>query len=697
MNFKPDFSGVKQPEFDTMTARHTAAAEQLANLSSSLQAELSKAGLDTATASRIRDLATRADRRAADLRRRQGLARELERQKVVFGTRTTAGTFLVLPDKLADVQHMLDGTLAADAALAASRGGTDEKSMRARLEQLRKHARDADDPEFALAFLRRLGPKGLTTFPNTLRRALEHASPEQRERLKELGEQALRMMSTALAVGTNPKSPGYVGDDYLEKLKAAGRDEPESGGKASGMPTGYHALSAILAQHPGKPRYSAKFMEIVGRDMINLDRDIWAKGKNTVVRSMPSFLPGLLHAAASSRTAAQTLLYHMPAGATNTNLNYLLHDRRELWSSAPNGINVPYHAGAKSFGETLKAAMSGNDTVSKRLLAETIKIFGKDMPTFFKRNDQERLELTDKQALDALAGLRRPLGDVFSAHIDQLGKVYDAQVALRTNVGADPRDKTVNSGDLDWAMLFVAGDDTAFRKVIRTQAEHMRVEIDSIFPLKKHGQRMLDPISRESNTFGHLIGAREEALYSAGRGAEAAAKELQEMVKSAIGMIPVPGQAVVGQLAANAFKGMRLEEFAKTLLDKTGDHSTEYIFDKAGDWVTDEFSGRSVDEAYQAAKDSQDLGAQLVNQMIASAVIAHGLHDRSSLQNRSFVENGRIKPLLEMTPKEYQSFVNWAAEHSGLSGDTFSARGVMNDGAEAARDTYGLANSERGQ
>ncbi|MFG1701376.1 hypothetical protein [Nonomuraea sp. NPDC049309] len=688
MNFGPDFSGVKQPEFDLMTARHASAAERLASLAGLLYGELSRAGLDTSAASRIKAIAERAERQAADLRRRQQLARDLEKEKVVFGTRTTAGTFLVVPDKLSDAQAMLDGTRAADALKATANGEADEAALGHRLEELHKYARQADDPEFALAFLRRLGPKDLAAIPNALRRAIEHANPEERHRLNRLSDQAFRTMSSALAAGTDPKSRAYMGDDYLEQLKQVGRDEPKSGSKASGMPTGYHALAAILAAHDGKPPYSAKFMEIVGRDMIDMDRAIWSKGKNTVVRSMPSIVPGLLHAAASSRTASQTLLYHTPPGSTTTNLDYLLRERRSLWSDAPNGINEPYHAGAQSFGEALKSAMSGHDTVSIRLLAETVKILGTDIAHFFKRNDAEHLELTDKKAFNELAGLRRPLGDIFASRIDLLGQVYDKQNVLETNVGATERDRTVNNGDLDWAMLFVSSDDNAFKHIVQAQSEHMRVEIDSIFPLKDKGQRMTDPISRESYTFGHILEARRQALLAAGRGEEAALKELQEMVKSAVGMLPVPGQAAVGHIAANAFKGMKLEEFSKALVDKTFDQGTGYAFDKAGSWVSEQMKGKTLDEAYRAAKNSHDLVEQLMIQMIASATIVHGEHDGEGLTGRPFVRNGQIKPLVEMTPDEYRAFLHWAQQHSNFSGNKHVAGSGLHMGREDAGDTY---------
>lgn len=83
-----DFSGVKQPEFDTMTSKHTQTASQLQELAQALHKELQSAGLDAAPAARLRQLAGRVTTQAEDLRRRQKLVHELQRQKVTFGRST---------------------------------------------------------------------------------------------------------------------------------------------------------------------------------------------------------------------------------------------------------------------------------------------------------------------------------------------------------------------------------------------------------------------------------------------------------------------------------------------------------------------------------------------------------------------------------------------------------------------------------
>src|SRR4051812_36349981 len=117
-----EFTGVKLAEFDTMASKHTETARRLEELAQALHSELQSAGLDTSPAARLRQLAGRVTAQAEDLRRRQKLVHELQRQKVTFGMSTAAGSFLEMPDGLEAAKGLLDGTLAGRAALSASDG-----------------------------------------------------------------------------------------------------------------------------------------------------------------------------------------------------------------------------------------------------------------------------------------------------------------------------------------------------------------------------------------------------------------------------------------------------------------------------------------------------------------------------------------------------------------------------------------------
>ncbi|GAA3112748.1 hypothetical protein [Nonomuraea salmonea] len=148
------YSGVKLPEFDTLVARHTAAATQMEELAARLYQELTGAGLDTTPAERIRKLAAQVGQEAEDLRKRQRIVREMERHKIAFGASIATGSIITVPDSLAEAQGLLDGTLAAKAAKAAAAG---DKNA---LKQLQAYAAKTRDPSFAKTFLRQLGAKG---------------------------------------------------------------------------------------------------------------------------------------------------------------------------------------------------------------------------------------------------------------------------------------------------------------------------------------------------------------------------------------------------------------------------------------------------------------------------------------------------------------------------------------------------------
>ncbi|QFY11597.1 hypothetical protein GBF35_37945 [Nonomuraea phyllanthi] len=697
MSPDPDFTGVKRPEFDTMATKHATAAGQLADLAVRLHGELSAAGLDVTPATGIRDLARQAETQAADLKRRQRLVSELDRLKVVFGTTTAKGTYLPIPDKLETGQAMLDGATAADAAIAAYRNnpaGADPKQ----LQIVQAYAAKVHDPAFARAFMSRLGAKGIVELANAV--SLRVASfqrtgdYEEARQAANQGQHVLRITSTMLAAVTDPASPAYLGASFLQQLKAAGRTPRSDLSVAQGRPTGYHALADVLGAHPGKPPYSAEFMRTVGRDMIALDREVWdarRSGEATkAMADMRTFVPDLLRAAASSPAAAQAILDHTPEGRKGTNLHYLLHDRVGWWTDNPNSSTDGRDG--RAFAAVMKAAMTGSDPVSLRLTAETFKILGADLPALYARNANEKLQLTDQNAFDQRAALRPALGSILAAHIHEVGRIVDGRNVLRSGVGADLRAQSVNQRDLDYALLFATSDDAAFSEIVRAQAEHTRVEIDKIFPLKDKGQTLDDPISRESKTFGHIVGAREQALYAMGRANEAASKELESMVKSAIGIVPVPGKEFAGKLAEQAFKGMKLEAFAKEVAGGVGGQPGSYAFDKGAAWIAQLFkSGKTLDESHATATENRQLISRLMEQMVATATVAHGQHDGEGLIGQPFIDKkGEMKPILEMTPTEYEDFINWTTFHSGFSNLKIKGQDLVDSGAAEARRSFGI-------
>ncbi|MFA1551097.1 Scr1 family TA system antitoxin-like transcriptional regulator [Actinomadura chokoriensis] len=80
----PDTCGVKLAEFEHMTQQMTQAAPKLAELADTLWQALNAAKVSTAPAMEIKRIAAWADQAASDLRRRNQLAHDLDRQKLAF-------------------------------------------------------------------------------------------------------------------------------------------------------------------------------------------------------------------------------------------------------------------------------------------------------------------------------------------------------------------------------------------------------------------------------------------------------------------------------------------------------------------------------------------------------------------------------------------------------------------------------------
>ncbi|MET9063992.1 hypothetical protein ACWDR1_00400 [Streptosporangium sandarakinum] len=700
-----DFTGVKQPEFDTMAGKHTQAAGQLERLAQSLYGELQGAGLDTAPALRLRELAGRVGKQAEDLRRRQALVREMEKQDVVFGTSTAKGSFLEMPDGLNAAQGLLDGTVASRAARQAA--GGDVKA----LATLQKYADRGEDPEFAKVFLRKLGAKGVTELPATLaerlRDGLDHGDTAGVATLSAQGKQALRMLGTALATGTDPKGKAYAGDDFLKELAAQGRAEHTTGNVKY---AGYQSQALAWRGHDGRPPFSAKFMETVGRDAIAYEKEQyerrWAASKAYGYRQVPLFdlaaalglgtllrpgqgvvtRPGkqaksavvddLFHAAGSSGEASRALLDHTPAGWKESVLSYLLTTRLDAFA---------YSDGHGPFSQVLLAATTGQDATSRKLAAELTKTAADQAQRVFGKAGDGNLEITDRAAFDRLAPLRYPLARAIAANIDQVSSLL---LNHATFGKADAK-------DMSYALALAARDDAGYEALIRAQTEHMRAALDKVPPvgleksnLKGLGfsaadlktydfdedgrvgkddvrQFLLDGIVGEARPFGHIVEIRRQALIAEGLDDKKASEALQTMVRDAIGMFPVPGAKQVGELATGAFG---------SLLTKSYDKATGAGYDQTAKWIAQQVSDQGLDlgAAYQTLANDRLAVEKLTEQMIAAAMLQKGLLDGIELKGQTFAIGSQptIKPFTEMRSEEYSDFLRWVGRN-GASQDLF--------------------------
>ncbi|MEV0591103.1 hypothetical protein [Nonomuraea cavernae] len=699
-----EFSGVKQPEFDTMTGRHAQAAGRLEELAQTLYGELQRAGLDTAPATRLRELAERVTTQAEDLRRRQRLVHELQRQKVTFGRSTPAGSFLEMPDRLEIAKGLLDGTLAGRAALKAADGDTKA------LAELQKYASRTGDAEFVKTFLGTLGARGVTRLPGSfatqLRDAMNREDSDRVGRLSTSGQKVLSMLATALAKGTNPKDSAYMGADFLKDLTKEGRAEHKSGDTTY---SGYQAQALIWRAHDGKTPFPKAFMEVIGRDVIAYEheqrKDQWAAGKDPLGRTFASAqipiidlagalglgtqlrpgtqagVPGakggssvvddLFHAAKSSREASHTLLDHTPAGWKESVLDYLLTTR---WGAS---LYLKDHA---PFNDMLVTATTGQDATSQKLAAELTKIVADEVRGAFGKADDGNLEIRDREAFDRLAPLSYPVARAISANIDQLSRLLLNHATFGK----------VAAQDMSYALVLATSHDAGFEALVKAQTEHMRAALDTVAPVgltasnaerlgftkadvKKFDfdedgrvdkadikQFLIDRTVAEARPFSHIVEIRRQVLIAQGLNVKKVDESLKTMVRDAIGLLPVPGAKQIGELATGSFGNLVSTHYEKM---------AGAAYDEVAKQVARQMSehGQGLDETHRMLANNRLAVERLAEQMLATAMLNKGLLDEFSLGKLAFTSGTPpiLKPFAEMTSQEYSAFLVWARETGG--------------------------------
>ncbi|TXK42625.1 hypothetical protein [Nonomuraea sp. C10] len=699
------FSGVKRAEFDLMAGKHTEAAGRLEALAQALHRELQGAGLDTAPAARLRELARRVTTQADDLRRRQNLAHELHRQRVSLGRSTPAGSFVEMPDRLDDAKALLDGTLAGRAASKVADG--DDKA----LADLEKYASRTGDSEFVKAFLGTIGARGVTRMAGSLatmlRDAVTRGDSDRKNRLSTSGRNVLSTLSSILAKGTNRKNSSYQGDGFLADLVKEGRAQHGADG---GKYLGYQALALIWRAHDGEPPYSKEFMEVVGRDVIVYEReqreDAWAASKDALGRAFggaqvpivdlagslglgallrwgvsakdpitekpSSMVESLFHAAKSSREASHALLDHTPPGWGESVLEYLLTTR---WGASQ------YLDDYEPINGMLITATTGQDATSQKLAAQMTKTISNEVRGAFKQGG-EKLKIKDRETFDRYAPLGYPLARAISANIDQLSKLY----LNRGTFGE------VAPQDMAYALLLATSNDPGFEVLVRAQTEHMRaalagappVGLDASnaerfgftkadverFDLNGNGridkgdtaQYLLDRAVEEATPFKYLVETRRQVLIAQGLDDKKADEALKQMVADAIGLLPIPGAKQVSTLASGAFgelTGNGYEKLAGAAYDQLSQHVAQRMAELRHD----------LDETYRTLADNRLGVERLAEQMFGTAMLNKGMLDGMEVKHEPFVTGNppRIKSFNEMTRQEYSLFLEWARKTGGSS------------------------------
>jgi hypothetical protein len=674
----PALVGVRQPAFDTMVNRHARAAAQVDELARALWTELKNVQLDTSPAIRLREMASRLREQASDLQRRQRLVHEMERQKIDFGFRTDKGTFWELPDRLNALQARVDGAAAADLARKAAAGD------RAALSRLTKFASEAADPAFAKSLLEKLGADGIITLPAALAQRLR-LDMDGRDSALGADEAAiqstLKMLGKALAVGTDPGGGGYVGDPYLERLKAQGRaDHRFPVGGPNDTYTGYQSLATLLGTNDGHPPFSPHFMRVVGRDMIAYDREHrprnplprtpsavvfpyvpgmprrrpedgsapmpdlagllqlgWAltpTGNRATVqppsKGRTDFLNGLLHAAGFSKEGSQALLDHTPSGQKNSDLEYLLHERRPLWAYTDHGTTL---------GQTMKAAMSGHDATSQRLFKEMSELLGRDTRRYFGYGKDHRLKFDNVDGhADDLSGLRPSLGEIMRSHLGEIAVSISADALL----GADGKAPGPTRQNIDALLAEVSQDDQVFSSLIWDEIARTHALLDQQYADRRGVDNVL--IS-QGTLIGHLLAMRREALMARGETTDAANRQIKDFVNKGIGLVPIP--------YVNLFGGVSKAVYSEVVKSR---------YSEVGNWLSQlaQQDGGSSDQDAKTASDEQTATA-LLRQMSLSVAVEHANASGIPIRGEPFAENGRILSVDQWIgdPKKVDKFVRW--------------------------------------
>jgi hypothetical protein len=686
----PNFTGVQLGSFGSLARQVLSSGAQLEQLSHALRSELDRLGVSTAPAMRILTIAQWAKNKGPELQQRHQAALQWAR-----GTGDPAllsGGYVPI-----DESHFGDaavktreGTAAAGLAKQAAKG--DQKALK---ELLASYADKANNPYFAAALMRALGPKGLVELPASMARRLRgllkygHNPSDLTKHTIKDNATLLKFLNSSLATATDTKNPAYVGSDFIEALKQQGRAAHRDSGGANYY--GYWGLGQILhASHTKTPDnikdvpFGKNFLTDVGGDMIAWDREqmkkIYAGGidHSSVFFSgpfpqrqlgMPNILnqpgvyppgdkiisadplAGLAEAASTNRKAAQDLLDYPPDSGKKSNLSYLLHDRRKFWGVSDHG---------DALGHMLEVAEKGHDSESKRLAVWTTWIRANDLRNDFGVKGQQ-LTVNDKDGLDALSGMRDSEANILAFHIDAvidslgnpdgLGRIKSGDVL---DIGKY-RATTPHFGtaDLDRILIDAGLDDNAYQTLINAQSGHMKATIDEA--IGKGATDLKGITGKEVSALAHIVQARGQGLLADGRLKDKQEQmrhdALAKIVQMGVGYVPIPGANLL-----KAAAGTNISDFYKQLAGMGYDNLSSKLAGQAG--------AGAEDKALTDTTDGEKAATSLIHQMIQSSILDHGKYEHTGLDGQPFMRNGKIDPELAAEEHYHAAFRDWLASHS---------------------------------
>jgi len=239
---------------------------------------------------------------------------------------------------------------------------------------------EAEDPNFATAFLNALGPQGTLWLTGVLATKARNGGDEST-----VAGDIQSQLGIALSVGTDSSQQPHLDPGWTGQLASYGRQKIDIG-TYSYQPYGFQLLGVLL--HSGY--YSSDFVNSVGEDMVDFERQnpaVWAANEpegamyngftlNLIDGHGAGFDPmtGLMAAMSENKRAAETFF----DPAQNGNLDYLLGKR--FWTEdSPVGTMIPggyQNPGMGLLGDALRNAATGgtHSPTDAHIMSETVKV-----------------------------------------------------------------------------------------------------------------------------------------------------------------------------------------------------------------------------------------------------------------------------------------------------------------------------------
>ncbi|WP_433333901.1 hypothetical protein [Spirillospora sp. CA-294931] len=648
----PDTCGVKLSSFERMAQQMTRAAPELDELSRQLWHVLSAAGVSTAPAMEVKRIAAWTREAAIDLRRRNLLAHNLDRQKIALRACRPDGIYLKLPDRYTDQVDYADGLHVARLLISLRQDDTEV------FRNLRHLAPEDVTPMFAKAILEGLGAEALLRLPMVLCLRLGGDVRQQSDSVQNRARDTravLAILGRSLALATNPTHRSYVGDEYLAELQHMGAANfPPLSRQPNGV-AGYQSLSTLISA-ADKTRFAPAFLQTIGKDMVAYDATLKNSlqnrplpdltGKNHLGNALAlnsttpgpttDFLIPLLNAATiSGRQAAQSLLDQDVNNGPI--LGYLLHDRLSTWANSDQG---------QALGTTITTATAAHDPTSERLAFQAGKVIADNAHTSFNVKEGT-IQAANTQEIDALSNLRPQMAQILATHIPKVNDIYQS-----FRYGAQTGSTAMNDADLDYLLLDLTRNATAFDTLLKAQIAHAKVNLDQA--MARSSRYLESAVVVEGWMFGHLLEARNQSV--AGETTRLAADEakLKSYVEMGIGLITEKAGENLAARTPVAAQGYNL--------------TVTHLQEITAAWITKRLADKP-DPTIMTPKDNTEAIEKLFNQMIASSLTTHGHYDGKHLEGRSFATPGpdpSIRPFESMNAEEFEAFLRWASTQSDL-------------------------------